>query len=201
MTDHTINSKSIVKILIVGGQSVGKSTIVSRILGTEFHKSYIPTKVYNIHNYEFGPTSDGNRKIELWDVGSDLKNSCYDLFVKISQDVSGVVAVFDKSNKLSFDEIDQWMCLLHTWIPNNIPKLLLAHKADIQKWCVDTKYLDMFVKDGYFIDWFLTVGHPEFGDYDSRRGYGARQRTPTEVINLLLKRIFQPLMLSLAKTV
>ena len=48
-----------------------------------------------------------------------------------------------------------------------------------------------WVKDGYFIDWFLTVGYPEFGDYDSRRGYGARQRTPTEVINLLLKRILQ----------
>ena len=60
MIEPTVDKKEIIKILIVGGQSVGKSTIVSRIIGTEFKNDYTPTTGYNINSYKFQTSSGLN---------------------------------------------------------------------------------------------------------------------------------------------
>lgn len=176
------------KILVVGGPSVGKTSIIIRLFGGEFPDVYQPTvgfvvypTSFNVSNREYG--------VDIWDVGSNILTSIKDRDFIMTDDVKGVIFVFDMGNSLSLGVLDKWYNLLAEYLPFDIPKILLAHKADSPVWAVPPKLIDRYVEKAGISDWFLTVGNPLYGDYASQRGSGAHQRTPADAMQTLLKRI------------
>jgi hypothetical protein len=106
-------------------------------------------------------------------------------------DSDAVLGVVDCTRLESLAELDEQLERVRLWIPTHTPRFILAHKADLANKCVDSTALNNFVRAwnalGGRFDWCWTVGHPRFGDYDSRRGMGSRQQTVVDLVNSVVK--------------
>lgn len=106
-------------------------------------------------------------------------------------DSDAVLGVIDCTRLESLVELDEQLERLRLWIPTHTLHFILAHKADLPNKCVDATALNSFVRAwnalGGKFDWCWTVGHPRFGDYDSRRGMGTRQQTVVDLVNSVVK--------------
>ena len=72
----------------------------------------------------------------------------------------------------SLVDVDKWHNLLAKYVDATVPRLLLAHKADLPRssHVVNDRVLERYVRDAGLSDWCWTVGHADFGDYVSTRG-------------------------------
>lgn len=121
-------SDYVIKVIIIGNSSVGKSCILMRYVDDEFTTSFISTIGidFKIKTVEV----DGLRiKVQLWDTAGQER------FQSITQayyrGAMGVIIVYDVTNRETFDKVRQWMNSLnrHT---DNIPKLIIGNKIDLR---------------------------------------------------------------------
>ncbi|MBY0378565.1 MAG: GTP-binding protein [Gammaproteobacteria bacterium] len=128
--NFSINLRSPLNIIFLGNSTVGKSSLLNRIVDA----SYI-NKDNNLLLYGEKEISvcGQNIKLKMWDPKSSslrlsLQNAPLNLFHQ-----THIVALlcFDVTNKNSFDSIDRWKKEVICLFPNSEPKILLvATKCD-----------------------------------------------------------------------
>jgi Ras-related protein Rab-6A len=79
------------KIIFLGSNGVGKTSIIRRILDLEIDTEYKPTIGVRFHNLEI--TSGNNLYLQLWDVSGNI--SYHELYPSFLKDAAVVVIVFD----------------------------------------------------------------------------------------------------------
>lgn len=123
------------KLLVIGLQSAGKTSIINRLMENEFDPNVRPTLGTQIHRFVLQQT-----KIELYDLGGQLKlrKNWYDQSLK----PSGIVYVVDCTEdtermKLEREEfyhiLDFHYGKLSPDDQKKIPLLILGNKIDIAK--------------------------------------------------------------------
>jgi len=118
----------LLKIIIAGNASVGKTTLLKRYIEGIFLKNSKMTigvehyaKEIEISNYFC--------KMQLWDLGGqDRFRYILDFAIKGAH---GALLLFDITNYSSFISIDKWVKLLRSE-NDNLPILLVGTKADLQ---------------------------------------------------------------------
>lgn len=117
----------LIKTLLIGDSSVGKSCIVSRFVNDCFYDTHMCTigvdyKTINIvHN-------ENKIKFLIWDTaGQERFRSITKIYYKGS---NCVIIVFDLTNKHSFDNVINWLSDLENIVPKNIIKILVGNKSD-----------------------------------------------------------------------
>ena len=117
------------KLLILGGSSVGKSNFICRFIENKFCDYHIASTGLELKTSEI---SINNKKIrvQLWDtVGQDkYKSITKSLFPK----VQGIIAMFDLTNEDSFEKIKSWIKLIKEENGNRTPIILVGNKADLE---------------------------------------------------------------------
>lgn len=164
------------KVLYIGGEGVGKTSLISRIMALPFPTSYRKTSIYDLHVLRIL-----GHVCNLYDVASDIMSREPDVLSMIFRDISAVFVMVDAGSANSLNDADKWMKLLFKL---NIPVekiTLLMNKADTPS-LVNQNILDTFIALGGCSGWYWTVAHARFKDYCPSRGRMENQEPPMDIL-------------------
>ena len=124
------------KLVFLGDQSVGKSSIISRYVYDTFDNSANPTigVDFVVKSIYYG---DNTYKIHFWDTaGQERFKSLIPSYIK---DCQIAVLVYDVTSRKSFDNISGWYENIQNERGDDIILGLLANKVDLENRVVSTE--------------------------------------------------------------
>jgi small GTP-binding protein len=117
------------KIVIVGSSSVGKSSIVQRLVQGSFSAEGTTTCGADFYSY-CCPVNNENVKLQVWDTAGQER------FRSISKsyfrNAVGAVLVYDITNLKTFDDLAGWLSDLQSLSAPNAYILLVGNKCDLE---------------------------------------------------------------------
>jgi len=139
------------KILLLGSQGVGKSSLLSRFADNEFLESMRATVGVDckIRTVEL---EDKTIKLQLWDTaGQERFKTVTKAFFRGAH---GVIFVYDITEKKTFEQLEYWLKEVKDNAPSNAVLMLVGNKCDLKSRAVQTKDAKDFAqnKDAIFIE-------------------------------------------------
>lgn len=125
-----MSKETIFKVVFIGDQGVGKSSLVSRYVTSSFKTDYLPTIGANVVAKEY---SYEGRVITLiiWDIAGQ------DMFTKIRDKYyaggSMAVLVYDVTNRDTLEHATFWLDDMKKATRSNLPVILVANKIDLNR--------------------------------------------------------------------
>mmetsp|Transcript_21517 Transcript_21517/g.35433 ORF Transcript_21517/g.35433 Transcript_21517/m.35433 type:complete len:175 (+) Transcript_21517:92-616(+) len=118
------------KLLLIGDSGVGKSCLLLRFADDTYTESYISTigvdfKIRTI-------TQDSKTvKLQIWDTAGQerfrtITSSYY-------RGAHGIIVVYDVTDMESFNNVKQWLHEIDRYACENVNKLLVGNKSDLEK--------------------------------------------------------------------
>ena len=138
-----------IKCIILGNKGVGKTSILSKYISSNFNYNYIPTININYGEKIINLACNEKIKLCIYDISDNTKFTS--IINKILSNIQIVFLVFDISNLTSFNNIELWLNYLENKIPCNTLKILIANKIDINNICVSKYCLEEFTKKNNLI--------------------------------------------------
>ena len=126
IVDDTGN-KVLFRVVTIGDSSVGKTCVLNRILNHEFNPQEQNTigALYHSYNKEINGITI---EIQLWDTaGQEQYRSLAPVYFRGS---SGAIIMFDITNRLSFEDVDDWLQTFRTESGDNTVMFLIGNKID-----------------------------------------------------------------------
>jgi len=132
------------KILLLGSEAVGKTSIVQRYVYKVFKESYHSTLGLDIL-YKEVDFKNSNYNLTIWDFGGQ------DCFKQIRKrfygDSDGIVLIFSLSDESSLDRLERWIAETETQITARVPLVIAANKKDLlEERTVATKSIVEFLE-------------------------------------------------------
>ena len=119
-----------IKLLVLGGSSVGKSNFIHRFITNKFSENHISSSGLELKSSEI--TIKNKRiRVQLWDTAGQekYKSLTKSLFVK----VQGIIAMFDLTNEDSFNQAKFWIKSIREECGSRMPLILLGNKSDLEE--------------------------------------------------------------------
>jgi small GTP-binding protein len=119
----------VLKIIVIGPGSVGKSSIIRRFVKNEFSFDYKFTIGVEINSkiveYEKGSFA----QLTIWDIGGQerfkiLRRNFY-------EGTYGALVVFDLSRPRTFSKMKEWISDLNVILERKVPIVILGNKSDL----------------------------------------------------------------------
>jgi len=121
--------KFVFKVIVLGTEAVGKTSLIERFSQKSFKSEYKPTLGTNIIIKEL-EHENNVFKFMLWDIAGQKKwNEVRHLYYKGAQ---GAMLVFDVTRPRTYQDITTWNEDLASF-SGDIPKVLVANKIDLDK--------------------------------------------------------------------
>lgn len=153
------NSDYLLKVLVVGETSTGKTSFIKRYVHQFFSRAYKATIGIDFALKTLQYNENTVVRMQLWDIaGQERFGSMTRVYYK---DAAGAFLVFDVSQPRTFDAVMRWKADLDSKVSlsdgSNIPCLLLANKCDlVQRTEKDEEMLREFSKKNGFIGCLYT---------------------------------------------
>ena len=131
------------KIITVGDGSVGKTSIIRRLVYNNFLENTLNTVGMNMAHYKV--TLQNNKIINLTIVDTAGQERYKSLGKKYFANADGILFVFAHDNLESFENIKDWMKIFEESSSSriDIPKFLVGNKNDLESE-VDENLIDEF---------------------------------------------------------
>ena len=117
------------KILLLGEQAVGKTSLKRRLLGQQVPLNYAMTVGVDFGLYEIN-LMDYNIILQIWDLGGENR------FKQVANiyysDMKGVILVYDITKKRSFDALLEWVQDIIIRGFSKVPLLIIGNKVDLR---------------------------------------------------------------------
>ena len=157
----------LIKLLILGSQFVGKTSLLKRFNDTPINDYYMATIGIDYDSVIFN-YKDCKHKVILWDTsGQDKFNFILDAYFK---SVSGAIIMYEVTDQSSYNQAEKWIEKFKNKNNNNLPIIVLSNKIDLDKkrilfdndlQLLKKKYnvnvLDISVKENINIDKILPI--------------------------------------------
>ena len=114
--------------MLIGDSGVGKSSLLLRFTSDLFSDSYsctigIDFKVKTIE-------LNGKKiKLQIWDTAGQERFRT--ITASYYRGAQGIIIVYDITNKLSFNNIGQWLKDIERYASDNVQKILVGNKSDL----------------------------------------------------------------------
>lgn len=153
MADDNFNLIDVkLKIIFVGDSSVGKTTVMNRILNRSTSQSYQPTVGVDFQTMCVHVNTQ-QVKLTLWDTAGQEKFRS--IITGYFRNAAGGFIVFDKTNTNSFDNLHYWILEVQKYSPD-AHLVVLGNKSDLTKNCqISTERASSFC-DKYNIQYVET---------------------------------------------
>ena len=117
------------KVIIVGPSAVGKTSLLSRYVHSEFELKYKLTIGADFLNkiVEFQPSKFV--KLNIWDIGGQERFKF--LHRSFYEGASGAVLAFDLSRQNTFSGMKTWLSEMRSIMKGEIPKVIIGNKSDL----------------------------------------------------------------------
>ncbi|CAG9323166.1 unnamed protein product [Blepharisma stoltei] len=180
------------KLVIIGDSGVGKSCIIVRFADDTFTESYLTTigVDFRFRTLDIDGTSV---KLQIWDTaGQERFRTITTAYYRGSD---GLIVVFDKTNRGSFNNVDSWMEEVNRYAHESSVKLLIGNKSD-ETSAVETSegerkaqqyginYVETSAKTAYQVDLAFTTIARELLKKRRESGF---QPIPRPKLNLAVK--------------
>ncbi len=119
--------KSNYKILLAGDESVGKTSLIRRLVKNEFAIDYKPTLGFEITSHSL-QIKDMPITLVIWDIAG--QTSFQSLRREYYKGSDGFLLVFNLANRLSLRNLEYWTTEIKEICPN-APLLILGNKSDL----------------------------------------------------------------------
>jgi len=117
------------KFLLIGDSGVGKSCLPLRFADDAFTENFISTigvdfKIKTV-------MMDGKRvKLQIWDTAGQERFQT--ITTSYYRGANGIIIVFDVTNQTSFESVKKWLDDVERHASQNIVKLLIGNKCDLE---------------------------------------------------------------------
>ena len=135
----------LIKILIVGDSTVGKTNLIKKYVENKFNESYFASTGIDLITTSI-KIEGKSFKIQIWDTAGQEKYRAMtkNLFLK----TQGIVIIFDISNETSFINLKSWMNDIKEECSADIPMILVGNKLDLEdKRVIDKERAMEFAKN------------------------------------------------------
>ena len=145
MAQEKENDILVFRIITVGDHTVGKTSIIRRLVYNSFNENTLSTTGMNTAHYEV--TLKNNKKIRLIIVDTAGQEKYKSLGKKYFTNADGILFVFAHNNVESFENIEGWIQVFEDNKSSSldIPKYLVGNKNDLEL-NVDANLIDEFLK-------------------------------------------------------
>ena len=153
------------KIVILGQSSVGKTSLVLKLLSGKFNP-YSESTIGASFCSKLIKADDGTvDKVEIWDTaGQERYRSLVPMYYR---NAGGALIVFDITSKKSFEEAKYWSDELRSKVMHDIKVLFVGNKLDLEKEAFDnykvecnkyfgTNYVLVSAKTGENVEYAFT---------------------------------------------
>eukprot|EP00611_Tribonema_gayanum_P002355 TRINITY_DN11722_c0_g2_i1.p1 TRINITY_DN11722_c0_g2~~TRINITY_DN11722_c0_g2_i1.p1 ORF type:complete len:197 (+),score=72.48 TRINITY_DN11722_c0_g2_i1:202-792(+) len=117
------------KLLLIGDSGVGKSCLLLRFADDTYTESYISTigVDFKIRTIELDSKTI---KLQIWDTAGQerfrtITSSYY-------RGAHGIIVVYDVTDRDSFQNVKQWLHEIDRYACENVNKLLVGNKSDLE---------------------------------------------------------------------
>jgi small GTP-binding protein len=118
------------KIVFVGDQSVGKTSIIKAYEKSPFLEDRPPTIGSAFVDIPIEVPGQGNASLQLWDTaGQERYRSLVPMYAR-GADIA--IVVFDVTARESFETIDDWIAQVQTDVNPNCKVVVAANKTDLE---------------------------------------------------------------------
>lgn len=123
-------SINMIKFVIIGDKSVGKTSIITRLVKDKFEQEYQPTSIIDTNKYRI--TTINNYVLKIVDTPGSKQFSKF--IIKEFDKTNFVFIVFDITNKNSFDSVNGWIndCELNK-NRDKLQLILIGNKSDLEQ--------------------------------------------------------------------
>ncbi len=141
------------KLLIIGDSNVGKSSILSRFADHTFIESYNTTIGVDYRIVKINHEGK-NIRLFIWDASGQER------FLNITTNYykgsDGIIIVYDVCNGNSFINVKEWLNKIKTFGNENVKKILVGNKSDMNNERVITKEIGQEFADSLGIEFIET---------------------------------------------
>ena len=119
----------IYKVILIGDQNVGKTSIIQKLVTKYFNKKYNSTIGFDIFYYRV-KINDKIIKLNIWDTcGMKDFFSCTK---NIFTDVALAIIAYSIDNRESFEHLEGWINTLKANSSPNVLKFIVGNKCDLE---------------------------------------------------------------------
>ena len=118
------------KVLLIGDSGVGKSSLLLKFTDRVFTDHYISTigVDFKIQTLQM---DDKIIKLQLWDTAGQERFRT--ITTSYYRGAHGIIIVFDITDKESFANIKTWITEIDRFASDNVCKILIGNKSDLEK--------------------------------------------------------------------
>ena len=123
--------KILYRIIIVGDENVGKTSVAYTLINKEFNPCSVATIGVDFYSLLVEIQYGINVKLHIWDAAG--KEQFRAIIQQYYSSVAGAIVMYDITNKESFLKVEKWLQDLYNLTKDNIRVLLVGCKSDLAK--------------------------------------------------------------------
>lgn len=132
------------KVVVVGDQEVGKTSLLLKYSKNTFQENYKPTLGADFIIKEEKLDNDDEFHLYLWDLAGHPSFSILRQYYM--HGANGALVCFALDNITTFDSIENWLKDVYRVRPQKIPVILVGTKSDIDQ-VIDQEKIDNFCSE------------------------------------------------------
>ena len=118
------------KVVLVGNEAVGKTSLILRFVNQTFAENYIPTLGVNFMTKDIELEGEGEIRLVIWDIGGQATwKAKLPLYLK---GTDGAIVIFDLTRTATFVSLEDWISKVQAIAGANTPFIVVGNKCDLQ---------------------------------------------------------------------
>ena len=148
--------QNLIKLLIIGDSSVGKSNFLFQFIENKFTDTHIATIGFDFKSQKVTlPNSKQVVKLQIWDTAGQERYMSVNknLFLR----VQGMILMYDITNRETFEHISNWVENIKE-ICSSLPIVLVGNKCDMDELRIVTEEEGREIAKKYNMSFFEASG-------------------------------------------